>query len=100
MIFKTPKTKEKRLVVTSDLSRLIQERGLNQKELARLTRVSERAISRIKNRTVVRRIDCDVAVKICLALSSRRILKKWIKVPVRLDALFPIRRTDDWRATN
>jgi hypothetical protein len=65
---------------------------MNQKELSRRTGVSERAISRIKNRIVVNRIDCTAAVKICIALSSKRILKKWIRVPVRLDMLFPIKQ--------
>jgi len=92
MIFKHPKLKSRKLVVTSNLAKLLQERGMSQKELSRLTGVSERAISRIKSRIVVNRIDCTAAVKICIALSSRRILKLWIRVPVRLDMLFPIKQ--------
>jgi DNA-binding Xre family transcriptional regulator len=88
----TSKLKTKsQYVITSNLGKLLAERNLTQKELARITGVSERAISVIKNRKVVRLIDCDSAVKICLALSGRMVAKKRRKNSIRLDALFPIK---------
>ncbi len=69
----TAKLKNRKyFVITSSLGKLLAQRNLSQKELARITGISERAISRIKNRKVVNRIDCDSAIRICLALSLEK----------------------------
>jgi DNA-binding Xre family transcriptional regulator len=81
-------------VVTSNLGALLKERGLTQKQLSQMTGISERAISRIKNRKVFRLIECDSAVRICLALSAKLAAGKRKKIPIRLDALFPIKPMD------
>jgi DNA-binding Xre family transcriptional regulator len=80
-----------RLVVVSNLGTLLRERGISQKRLAQMTGISERAISRLKNRKVVKRIDCDTAVRVCLALSGAGRPADRAQSSIRLDALFPIR---------
>ena len=78
------------VIVTSALARLLQERGVGQKRLSEMTGVSERGISRIRNRRVVRRIDCVAAVKICLALSLLPRCRDGRTEAIRLDRLFPM----------
>jgi DNA-binding Xre family transcriptional regulator len=78
------------LVVTSALAQLLKERGINQKKFARITGISEKAISHIKNRKIIYRIDCAVAVRICLALSELPRRRDRRTKVIRLDALFPM----------
>lgn len=77
------------LIVTSALNRLLAERGVTQKELSELAGVSERAVSRIKNRKLWR-IDCRTAARICSALSRLPNAETGRVAPVRLDVLFPM----------
>ncbi len=84
-----------RFVVTSNLGALLKERGLTQKELAKMTGISERAISRLKNRKSIKRIDCATAIKICLVLSVRS-RTKTRRSPVALDLLFPIVASEEY----
>ena len=87
----TPKQKNKsRYVVTSNLGKLLARRNLTQKQLAQMTGISERAISHIKNRKVVSRIDCDTAIRICLALSMKKDIRARNRKKIGLEALFPI----------
>ncbi len=80
----------KSLRVVSNLRALLRERGRTQRDLANETGLSPWRINRIVKRSVVTRIVCDTAVKICLALSSWPRLRDRRKVRVGLDALFPI----------
>src|SRR3989344_359594 len=61
-----------RVFITSNLRRLLLERGMEQQDLARRASVSPRAISRLVNRRRVPRIECTVAAKICQVLSALR----------------------------
>lgn len=78
------------MVVTSNLASLLKKRTLSQSDLARMTGISRKTISRLNNRRIVRRIDCRAASKICAALSGVLTTKN-TKVPIRLDALFPMK---------
>jgi DNA-binding Xre family transcriptional regulator len=79
-----------RFVITSKLGKLLAKRNLSQKEFSLMTGISERAISRIKNRKIVNRIDCDSAIKICLALSLRKAVHARTRARISLDELFPM----------
>jgi DNA-binding Xre family transcriptional regulator len=81
---------QQNLVVTSALARLLKERGMTQKEFARRTGISEKAISRIKNRKIIHRIDCAAAVRICLTLSELPRRRDGRIKSIRLDMLFPM----------
>lgn len=83
------KQRRPRLWVTCALASLLRERGLKQGELARLTGISTENIGRLKNRQVVRRINCETAVKICTVLASVPRTQDNRTVAVWFDALFP-----------
>lgn len=80
---------EDELTVTSALNRLLLERNVAQKKLAELAGVSEKTVSRIKNRRVSR-IDCRAAARICAALSRIPHAGTGRVARVRLDTLFPM----------
>ena len=84
------KIKKPKLVVTSNLASLLKERSLTQWDLARIAGVSRKTVNRLKNRRIVRRIDCLAAAKICAALSEIAANGQKTKTAVRLDALFPM----------
>lgn len=88
------------MIITSALGRLLRERQLTQKQLAALTGISERAISRIKNRRQVRRIDCATAVRLCVVLSQRQRRQNRRRVRIGLDQLFPMRTQRQARSLN
>jgi len=79
-----------KFVVTSALARLLKERGITQKQFARRTGISEKAISRIKNRKIIHRIDCAVAGKMCILLSTLPRKSDHRKRTIRMDTLFPM----------
>lgn len=87
----TIRKNEVRYIVTSNLGELLRERALSQQQLAVMTGIAKEVISKIRNRGVIRRIDCAIAVRICEALSSTPTLPERKKKEVRFDALFPLK---------
>lgn len=76
----------------SALNRLLKERGKNQSQLAVETGLSRERINRLARQTVVHTIVTHTALKICLALSSWPRLIDRKAIPIRLDALYPLKR--------
>jgi transcriptional regulator with XRE-family HTH domain len=90
----TKSRKKGQFVLTSNLAALLKERGKTQEDLAVKTGLRPERISRLARQPIVRRIFAETSTAICLAVSVWPRLKDRKKVPIRLDALFPLRQVN------
>ena len=79
-------------MVVSNLRWLLRERDISRYRLAELTGLMYGSIWRMARPHVVDRIDCKVAVKICLVLSRIPRTRDHRRIQVRLDQMFPFEK--------
>jgi hypothetical protein len=93
LMLSTKSRKKRQFALTSNLAALLKERGKTQEDLAVKTGLRPERISRLVHQHIVRRIFAETSIAICLAISAWPRLKDRKKVSIKLDALFPMRRT-------